>query len=1197
MADEDIAEKASQEIKALLRRLDPEKTSHKDRIRRLTKFKNFVSGEAGDVPEFYDDDIPLLLLGSAVPAALLGDDTDILGENVIGLLQAAGSPSVEHDQTLKRSARHAMSLLKYLVCDFVEDGEEEGGDSLNLFALCFCSLPLDRYQFMSLDLHLVGDERGGAKDDACSIMVLLLCNHVQEDGETPSPLSKEDLCMDPTAVEAFEEWVTSNTSKDQRKKMKKNAEKRQEALAEVDDDLENEYVDSDGEDSDFDDDDGGALGEIRKKRKADKKAVMDAVHSGDMSKRRGPALRWEDSQLYKEQQARIAAHQKMQEQEGGGFHDTVTDNLRLAQEMAEREEEKSKILRKDPLGLQGADFDLRTLEKEQVDFLEQGLMEFQEEIRKGEAGGEDNNVLRAKKESLESILDGIVGVGGTSGGISGTGHSVLPTEAQFDPILFLTLVHRNASYDELLGSMNRLSSKLSCMVRENFALFLRCADGIDTFNETTLSQAGPGLVDRLNRQDALAESCAHQAKKSFKPLLDNANEVRKVQSALAVLQRVAPMLQAPYLMRQHVENGRFAAALKAYRRVLVIDEHCNIELLNHVKDQAAECAREARRELEGRLAQDKTSVQALIDAIRDLGELLELDIPHDGKESEKIANARYKVPNMKSVGVFSIGGILVNIRDHPPALACMLLQAAHFTHLVTTTIEEADNTTIRIFEGESLSSQKLDGEKKDGDKPEPAPKKTTSNNQWKYDVLEARSIATINAVEVISQWLPRLLQVARAAHEDEKRRAARVTKRNATGPGSTLSPYEVLITNVAPSISRVVEHAAFCGLGSAPRGSGMEIKMTFGKRSPEKLRALLKSPLPPSQSSRVGKELADMVKVLGSSSGIVNELRPADAAGAAPKVSPLDACKTLGDQSVMTIERRRCIYAFDICARGCSSRATGSGKFDADALLTCLKTLSEELTRPDQCASEVEKGCELVIRKCCDGLASYVRDRGDAARLSAVAECADVLLNRMADVVREVGNLTNNADTVEEVMMEDIMGLEGAMFDDFLGSLRFNVTSCCRMGWLDVKSESKAAANDSPSTGFPPYLSASLLAIVRCRAQVEQALGDKIRRSEGAAYQHIAMATVAEAVAEGICEEIVQRKTKLRVRQADRLANELQFLLNTLKRYLKRETVRLVDSTRAMLVSKSGQASAPDGLASLEELERLGRVYVLCLGE
>lgn len=756
------------------------------------------------------------------------------------------------------------------------------------------------------------------------------------------------------------------------------------------------------------------------------------------------------------------------------------------------------------------------------------------------------------------------------------------------------------------------------MVRENFALFLRCADGIDVFNEKTISQSGPGLVDRLNRLDALAESCVHQAKKSFKPLLDNANEVRKVQSALTVLRRVEAVLQAPYLMRQHVENGRFSAALKAYRRVLVIDESCNIEILNHVKDQACECAREARRELEGRLAQDKISVTALLEAIRDLSELLELDIPHDPKEAEKVAGSRYRGTSIKAVGTFYIGGITINVRDNPPALACLLLQSAHFSSLVSSTIEEADSTTQRIFEGESLSSQgKLDGDSKGGgagddkgDMGRPKPAVSNNNNQWKYNVLEARSIATIRAVEIISKWLPRLLEVAVAAREDEKRRAARTSKRGTGAKEQQRAPFEVVLSSIAPAVTKLVEHAAFCGLGSAPRGSGMDIKMTFGKKSPEKLRALLKSPLPPSQSSRVGKELADMVEVLAQSSITVNQLKPLPGESTSNlsindsfAMSPLDESRTLGEQSVMTIERRRCIYAFDICARGCSTRATGSGKFDADALLTCLRTLAEELTRPDQCASEVEKGCELVIRKCCDGLASYVRDRGDAARLSAVAECADVLQERMADVVRECGYLTENQEAVEEVMMEDIMGLEGAMFDEFLESIRLSASSCCRMGWLDLKQDlSKEIPNDSPSMGFPPYLSASLLAIVRCRAQVEQALGTTVRRSEGLTYQHIAMATVAEGVAEGICEQIQQRKMTLKVRQADRLANELQFLINTLKIYLKPETVALLEGSRRMLCTKAGrgtgiQGDGPDGLAALEDLERLGRVYVLCLGE
>lgn len=1248
MADqqEDAAEVATQQIKALLKRLDPKDSSHKDRIRRLNKFRNYVTGESSaGTPEFYDDDIPLLLLGSAAPAALLAasdllDDIDYGGgdsSEIYGLLQACGTPSVEHDHMLKRSARHAMSLLKFLVIDFVEEGETSNG--MNLFAQAFCSFPVDKYRYMSLDLHLIGDQRGGAQEDACEVMVLLLTKHLQEDGETPGALSKEDLLASPQAQQAFDLWVAQHTTNSQQKSIKRNAQIRRESeegLASPgrgDHTAKSSVNLEDGEDSNSTDGHNTMAGNSKLGKKKPKKGRLESSFGGEYKEGiSGPAMRWEDSVLYREQQARQAAQERLQ---GGGNNsnannDNIHDNVRASQEaaaeLAVREEEKSKFLRRDPLGLHGVEFDLQATETEQIGHLEQALVQLQEELSKAEAGGEDDQVIRAKKESLEMVLDGVVGVANGIGGISGhgnssglnkTGKSVLPTDTNFDPILFLTLVHQKASYEQLVGSMNRLSTdtqnqvaQLQDMVRENFALFLRCADGIDTFNEKTLSQSGPGVVDRLNRLDALAESCSHQAKKSFKPLLDNASEVHKVQSALNVLQRVEGVLQAPYLMRQHVENGRFSAALKAYRRVQVIDDSNKIEILMHVKQQAMECAREARRELEGRLAQDNTiGVTGLLDAIRDLGELLELNIPEDPREAEKVngGSARYR---RQPVGTYVIGGITINARDFPPALACLLLQAAHFTSLVSSTIQEADNITQRIYEGESLSSQStLDADKVDGkddSKAPPRPKSSSANNnQWKYDVLEARSIVTIRAVELVSKWLPRLLEVAIAAREDEKRRAARI--RLNTIKEQQLTPFEVFLTNIAPVVTKLVEHAAFCGLGSAPRGSGMDIKMTFGKKSPEKLRTILKSPLPPSQSSRVGKELAAMVAVLGQSSISVNELKPLP--GEITKtvknvytLSPLDESRTLGEQSVMTIERRRCIYAFDICARGCSSRATGSGKFDADTLLTCLRTLSEELTRPEECSSEVEKGCEIVIRKCCDGLASYVRDRGDTARLSAVAECADVLQDHMADVVREIGFLTSNQEAVEEVMMEDIMGLEGAMFDEFLDSIRDSTSSCCRMGWLDVRTVDKLTKDgDISSFGFPPYLSASLLSIVRCRAQVEQALGTKVRRLESQTYQHIAMATVAEGIAEGICEQIQQRKMTLKIRMSDRLANELQFLMNTLKIYLSPEATSLLDGTRRMLCSKAGrgngmQGDGPDGLAALEELERLGRVYVLCLG-
>mgnify|MGYP000252021338 CR=1 FL=1 len=694
-----------------------------------------------------------------------------------------------------------------------------------------------------------------------------------------------------------------------------------------------------------------------------------------------------------------------------------------------------------------------------------------------------------------------------------------------------------------------------------------------------------------------------------------------MQSSLAVLNRVAPILQAPFLMRQHVENRRYSQALKAYRRVLVIDHNCTIELLNHVKQQAQKYLHETRLDLERCLAQDKVSLDELLNGIRDLSELLELEVPmvvneENDDDANSVKSDEYKMAD----GIYDINGRIIKMREHPPALACLLLQSAHFTRIVDKAIREADQTIKRIYNGETLQQVQAGGEAEGATKNEEEGSSPTKNvsasggNQWKYDVMDARVLAAVAAVKIARTWMPRLLQISKTAREDEKRRSARMNnsrrsiavRRNQVVINSShdhhMAAFDVFRTSITPAITRLVEHATFCSLGCPARSGGSELSMSFGDDSPEKLRTLLRGALPPSHGTRVGTELAEMVGVLSESSIGANGLRAA-ADGSVSGLSPLDESTKLGESAVITLEKRRCIIAFEVCARACSNRASGSGKFDADALLQTLQTLSEQLTRPEECTAEVDNGCELVVQRCCEGLASYVRDRsGDSARLSAVAECADVMENRVSEIIKEVETLTSNAATVEEVIMEDIMGLEGAMFDEYLESIREHVENSVRAGWLDMDNEGISANIDRGGASFPAYLSSSLLSIVRCRAQVEQALGDKIRRSDGVTYQHLSMATVADGVVEGICHAVEMRRSKLKVRQADRLANELQFLLNTLRKFLSEGSMSVLDSTRLMLCNKAGRGSGfqgdgPDGLAALESLERLGRVYVLCLGE
>jgi hypothetical protein len=1287
----------------------------------------------------------LLFLGSKTPSAFLDEVDDDVLLSLYGLLLAAGTPSndsggkvkgkagASHRNTsalqrsstkassLKRSARHAMNLLKWLIMDWKEPaGRQTKKNSvksdLNLFAVSFLSFQVSYYSHMALDIHLTGEgDRGGAKEDACRIVVLILTYHLTEDGDHAHPVAIDDL-LTPLAQQSFELWMSKgHVSLTDQELMKKNAQLRQAEIllaqkqAELaggggggggDDNYDGLLDDSDHHDHSDDNDDNhdevdhghrdvddmddgdDIMAAFRKQKKQAQRDLKAAARRGDIKATQGVATRWEDSQLAREQRARAAAASAARG--AGGSHETVRDSQDAAAELVEREEEKAKLLGKDPLGIidsatnvnstskdrsmigttsdgVSVDFDLRRIDANQANQIEKALYELTEELQKAESAGLEKRVkeLTAQKESLESLVDRCGGMDAMES--NNARRSVLPTNPNFDPILFLTLVHRSTTYDQLVSSLSQLSStynllklriklhpkvsqnatlslsrfvtdkaenqaeQLQNLVRDNFPLFVRCAEGLEEFRKSSQDEEGPGFVDRIEKLEGIAESAAYQARRSFKPLLDNTSEVRKVQSAMAVLQRIAPILQVPALMRQYLENRMYSQALKTYRRVLVVDETCNISFLNHVKLHAEKCVHEARLQLEHLLSDATAPVDELLEGIRNLSELLELDVPSPGsleERSEAISDTTLKHGDenfsLRQSGVYDIHGTLISVREHRPSLACFLLQSAHFAENVRILLRSTDDECNRFFMGEALAQGAPSG-LHDASK-----LSTRTGNQWKYDVLDTRVVATVQAVGLVRVWLPRLISIAAATRDDEKRRAARVVgsgRRRVSyvggvDPFDQLSAFELFVSNVSPHLMTLVEHSAFCALGSNIRSYGKEITMTFGEKANEKLKVLLRSPLPPSQSTKVGTELADLVDILSECSVRSNALRPTGE-DSVFQLSPLEECRSLGELAVVIIEKRRCIYAFDSCARACANRASSSGKFDVEACVTVLKNLSDKLSRPTECCSEVEKGCELVLRRFCEGLASYVRDRGESARLSAVCECSDILEDHIPEILREILNFTPNVDAVRDVMTEDVVGLENVVFTEYLESIRLSVASSVRIGWLDLDqtlTDPNGVIPIPPS--FPSYLSASLLAIVRCRAQVEQALGNRLRRvnvsttdeggieEQSVPYQHLAMRTVSDAAVQGICSEIMQRKLNLKVRQADRLANELEFLRSSLKRFLSEVGgLSIINQTLQMVNAKAGRdrnykgGDGPDGLAALEELERLGRVYVLCLGE
>ena len=589
---------------------------------------------------------------------------------------------------------------------------------------------------------------------------------------------------------------------------------------------------------------------------------------------------------------------------------TIPQKEKAIVEKKKAEEQKRRLLGRDPLGIRTADgrFDLQELDANREYLIQQALSEIEEDIDRelslaNESGVERVNWLEAQRQALLTIIERagspkVVADGGEEKSSSNPESSndqlqglpsIMPTSPNFDPILFLTLVHRNATYRELQDSTSRLSRKtdsqverLQNLVRDNFALFIKCSEGIDVFGNSNDNKGMKKLERQFRTLDDLAESCSDQARKSFKPLLDNTNEVRKVQSALAVLQRVAPLLQVPSLMRQHIENANFSSVVKAYRKILVIDKnHCDVELLRYVRTKAGEAAQDARHDLELILADDTSPVSSLLDAIRDLGELIELsEKEEDDTESSKDDNSTHKsssggstprsggsASNSTSVGTFTIDRHVIRVRNYPPALACLLLQCTHFRSLVEKAVSNAETSTERLFRGDhdvlnsssgSLNESKSGEERRnssgDGHHDGLSQQESTSSQRsrdkrWKYEVLEARVVATIRAVALAKNWLPRLLHIGLATQEAEKRRAARRATRSRiseNGEGSsageeeehdnnTLTAHYVFNSIVTPSLRHLVEHTTFCALGCANQGSKYILGATFGKSSSDRL--------------------------------------------------------------------------------------------------------------------------------------------------------------------------------------------------------------------------------------------------------------------------------------------------------------------------------------------------------------------------
>lgn len=517
MEDQD---RSTIEIKTLLHKLNPRGNSnHKDRVRALTRFRNFASGASNKkkttTPEFYDDDLPLLFLGSESPPGLY--DVTEYGDLSLytGLLQACAMPSGDQ-KGLKRSARNAMHLVKYLACDHVDqiDGEPtplgidalSGLPELNPFAYGLCSMKPSQLKIANFDAHLKyqgsdANARNGARIEACQVLVLLFTRHFDPSAIDPvtgstatSPsqtLLMEDLLPTQAARQSFENWMVQNVSKEMQNTIKSRTTKASisasmpnhpTTITEPDDEVEVDIVDAFKKKAVHDEGMRNAMAEAEAHadQQLDELGIKLYKKDDEIFNTSGSELptTWKDSKLAKKQVQFASDHSS-----GTESKDKDKEKIKI------QNEERQKLIGKDPLGIRPDNFDLKNVQERAMEMLHDAIQDIQEEMDDFEpheravemarrrkkkkdkyAYSVDQLIsLGSQKNALEYILSGgkddKVDVDEEEKAITAQNHSILPTDADFNPMLFLTLVHRNATYEQLKESIERLDSKCTpCFV-------------------------------------------------------------------------------------------------------------------------------------------------------------------------------------------------------------------------------------------------------------------------------------------------------------------------------------------------------------------------------------------------------------------------------------------------------------------------------------------------------------------------------------------------------------------------------------------------------------------------------------------------------------------------------------------------------------------------------------------------------------
>ncbi|CAM9159942.1 unnamed protein product [Pylaiella littoralis] len=640
-------EDAGAEIQRFITGLNASK--HVAREKALKAFRAFVEKQG---MEFYDDDVDSLLLGDGY---------------TMGLMQWCGESSTGTQGALKRTAATAISLLKWLVSLRDPSGDE------NIFLARFLQVALEDLSKMRLELHLLitgshkgskASSRGGKSEEACEIVSLILQRHRDDLGEAEE-ISVEELLPEEDARKIFVNWLQQTAmgkqdtlrlnpiDNDRRKNPDVSVGGSKEVSGRGSDEGIGEAA-NEGPDGFNGDDTPLTWAEVDQEQFVVLNSRVSPVVAVDMATKADEpvvdplGLKQVDLRVY---QKTLVEGDTSAVVEVDGADLEMPGTLQAKKRALLGQKDRLRLLKKMQSG------------KERVQRkMERGRSSKSEGVR----GGEIGSIPESKPVTRE------------------ISRSVVPTMEDFDPALFMTVLHATASFSDIRNGLESLNgakanqaSELQHLVRDHFDSFVRCADSIEKYashinlelsknmeqpkektatrpktlaqlrmqlklereaeseshpggGEETWTGAGPAAKSHLTELTRLMEGARTEAGKNFSQLLQKLDNIKQasffffVRAAQHLLSEKGSILDIPREMSACMADGRYMDLVKLYRKAHTT---YSSSILSKVRVEAGAVAQQACIRLVEILRSPDVSLEEQVDAVGYLQ-----DLKYEGQE-------------------------------------------------------------------------------------------------------------------------------------------------------------------------------------------------------------------------------------------------------------------------------------------------------------------------------------------------------------------------------------------------------------------------------------------------------------------------------------------------------------------------------------------------------------------------------------